>query len=103
MKIEHSYEEASDQLKELVSNVKCRDKHRWSYIFENGYGASIILGPFTYGQEEGKFELAVMHRDVLCYDSGITEDVEGHLTFHQVVELLDRIKKLPVREEVINA
>lgn len=62
--------------------------------FPNGYGASVISGPYSYGGP-GLYELAVLRNDQLCYDSGLTEDVEGHLTEGDVTDWLHRIFKLP--------
>ena len=63
--------------------------------FPNGYGASVIFGPCTYGCEEGKFELAVLKNDHLCYDSGITDDVMPYLEPDDVTKLLQQIAALP--------
>lgn len=47
--------------------------------FENGYGASIIKGYGSYGNEEGLYELAVFGPDGnLDYTTPVTTDVEGH-------------------------
>lgn len=67
--------------------------------FENGYGASVIRGDYSYGGREGLYELAVTKTKEdgnwdLCYDSGITEDVEGYLTPEAVTILLKQIEKL---------
>lgn len=66
--------------------------------FENGYGASVIKGYGSYGNDEGLYELAVIKGGSenwdICYDSGITEDVEGHLTPEAVTYYLQRIKSL---------
>jgi hypothetical protein len=68
-------------------------------IFSNGWGASVIRGFGTYGSEEGLYELAVISGDhdsfSLRYDSGITDDVLGHLTEDEVVYYLNEIAKLP--------
>lgn len=58
---------------------------------------SSIIG--TYGYEEGLFELAVIKKRTetdynLCYTTEITNDVEGYLTNEEVIELLEKIKKL---------
>ena len=63
--------------------------------FDNGYGASVIRGPFSYGGEDGLYELAVMDKDGLCYDTPVTTDVEGRLTEDDVTTLLAQIKALP--------
>ena len=75
------------------------------YRFANGYGASVVKGDHTYGGEEGLWELAVItfalkadnHTYTLCYDTPITQDVEGNLNDGEVEEMLDKIKYLPMR------
>ena len=66
--------------------------------FENGYGASVVKGYGTYGVEEGLYELAVTHNGELCYDSGLTDDVVGWLSPNDVTEWLEKIEKLPKKE-----
>lgn len=70
--------------------------------FTNGWGASIVKGPYTYGGPEGLYELAVLafndENDYdISYTSGITNDVEGYLTPEDVEALLVRIAELPRR------
>lgn len=63
--------------------------------FNNGYGASIVKTPYTYGGDEGLYELAVLGTDgSLTYDTPITDDVEGSLSEQEVSELLEQIKNL---------
>lgn len=63
--------------------------------FPNGYGASIVQGPYTYGGDKGLYELAVFDKDGnITYDTPITGDVEGHLSESDVESLLTRIKEL---------
>ena len=65
------------------------------YSFENGYGASVIQHDHSYGNESGKWEIAVLDKQGdLCYDTPITEDVLGHLTFGDVEDTLGRISRL---------
>lgn len=64
------------------------------FKFPNGYGASVIKGPHTYGGKKGLWELAVLEQGLICYDTPITNDVLGHLTWEQVENTLDEIKKL---------
>lgn len=63
--------------------------------YPNGYAASVIRGPYTYGGPEGLYELAVLDGDGCCYDTPITDDVEGRLTTAMVTKLLRRIAALP--------
>jgi hypothetical protein len=66
--------------------------------FANGYGASVIKGPYTYGGRDGLFELAVCHGGELVYDTPIGDDVVGRLTPDEVTTLLAQIEALPARE-----
>ncbi len=48
--------------------------------FDNGYGASVVCTPHTYGGDRGLYELAVLGKDGhLTYDTPITNDVIGYL------------------------
>ena len=66
------------------------------YKFDNGFGVSVIKGPYSYGGEEGLWELGVLGKDGhLTYETPITDDVEGYLTESAVDNLLERIAALP--------
>lgn len=63
--------------------------------FENGYGASVVRGMYTYGGPD-LYELAVLdHNKDLCYTTPITNDIVGYLTPDEVTSYLDRIAQLP--------
>ena len=65
-------------------------------MFDNGYGASVIIGPHTYGGGDGLYELAVLGKDKkLTYDTPVTDDVEGYLSEDDVTKLLEQIQSLP--------
>lgn len=71
------------------------DNLQYKFKFPNGYGASVIIGEYTYGGALGKWELAVLDESgSLCYDTPITSDVIGHLTWRQVEKLLKAIREL---------
>jgi hypothetical protein len=67
-------------------------------FFENGYGASVVRGQYTYGGSQGLYELAVVKGTAedseLCYDTPITEDILGYLTEDDVTEALRQIQEL---------
>ena len=66
-------------------------------MFDNGYGASVVVGPYTYGGEDGLYELGVLGKDgKLTYDTPITEDVEGYLSEEGVTQLLKQIQNLEI-------
>lgn len=63
--------------------------------FENGYGASVVKGEYTYGGKDGLYELAVLNSNGdLTYDTPVTSDVEGYLTEDDVTKLLEQIQLL---------
>ena len=63
--------------------------------FPNGYGATIVQGLYTYGGENGLYELAVLGTDgQLTYETPITDDVLGNLSEQEIEETLIKIKNL---------
>ena len=74
-------------------NVHGGYARRWE--FDNGYGASVICHKYSYGNEDGLYELAVFKDGDITYDSPITNDVIGYLTPREVVMLLRDIEALP--------
>jgi len=74
------------------------NNYRKQIKFDNGYTASIIcLGIYSYGGEEGLFEIGILHNDELVYDTPLTNDTIGYLDFFEVAEVLNKIKNLPPR------
>jgi len=66
------------------------------YIYDNGYGASVIRHQNSYGSKQGKWELAVTEGkdNELCYTTHITSDVLGYLTEVEVDDILKQIAEL---------
>tara|TARA_R110000851_G_scaffold221122_2_gene373907 strand:+ start:429 stop:830 length:402 start_codon:yes stop_codon:yes gene_type:complete len=63
--------------------------------FPNGYGISVIQSSFSYGGDEGLFEIGVLdHKRELTYETPITSDVIGYLTDEEVSEIMIQIQKL---------
>lgn len=68
--------------------------------FPNGYGASLIKHPGSYGFGNDLWELAVRKynktrgRWYLCYDTPITDDVIGDLTVEAAIGLCKQICEL---------
>jgi hypothetical protein len=62
--------------------------------FDNGYGASVVRTPFSYGGDRGKYELAIYHKGSIYYDTHITNDVIGYLTEDEVTDFLRQIQEL---------
>ena len=62
--------------------------------FDNGYGASIVQSPYSYGGDDDLYELAILKNNDICYDTPITDDVIGYLSEEQVTDYLHQIQKL---------
>ena len=61
------------------------------YYFKNGYASSIVMHNYSYGGDDGFFELALMnHNDDLIYKEEFG-DVLGYLDFGQVETMLTMI------------
>ena len=95
-------DEMTDMTQYIVREHTLNGGSQTVYKFDNGYGASVICGGwYTYGDDEAPYELAVLkfYTDKqgfgLCYDTPITDDVVGHQTGEQIINLLMQIKELP--------
>lgn len=65
------------------------------FKFANGYGASVVRHPYSYGGDSGLWGLAVLDSaGSLTYKTPITNDVLGRLTEDEVAETLDQIVAL---------
>ncbi len=62
--------------------------------FENGYGASVVKSPYTYGGDKGLYELAVFKDGHITYATPITDDVIGYLRPEDVTDVMAKIKQL---------
>lgn len=68
--------------------------------FDNGFGASVVRGPFTYGGDKGLYELGVIKFNEsgdnfgLTYDTPITEDVIGYLSEQECFDYFKQIMAL---------
>ena len=77
---------------------------KYEFIFPNGYGASVVRGVTTYGGMNGLYELAVIEYEDngeihIIYDTPITDDVLGYLTWDEVEDTLGKIEKLGMSDK----
>ena len=75
-----------------------------AYYFDNGYGASVIRTPDSYGSSEDLWELAVLKKAAdggwhVCYNTPLTNDVIGWLSEKDVDALLADIESWPKEEK----
>jgi len=68
--------------------------------FDNGYGASVVKGPYTSGGKIGLYELAVLNSEGdICANTPVSEDgIIGYLREEDVSEGMIRIQNLPTIE-----
>ena len=63
--------------------------------FDNGYGASVVKTPYTYGGDRGLYELAVLDSEGhLTYATSVTDDVIGYLRPEDVTDVMAKIQQL---------
>ena len=62
--------------------------------FENGWGVSVVKGPYTYGGRDGLYELAVLKNGHIHYDNPVANgDVVGYLRPEDVTDAMVVIQK----------
>jgi hypothetical protein len=63
--------------------------------FDNGYGVSVVCSPYTYGGDNGLYELAVLDSEGhLTYATSVTDDVIGYLRPEDVTDVMAKIQQL---------
>lgn len=73
---------------------------QYVFLFENGFGASVVKSLGSYGSRKDLWELAVIKWNdertdwEINYDTPITDDVIGFLTDDGVKDLLKKIQEL---------
>lgn len=63
---------------------------RHLYTFSNGYQASVVHFPYSYG-----IELAILRNGELDYTTPLTDDVVAYIDETELESLLHQVKGLP--------
>lgn len=62
--------------------------------FDNGYGVSVVMTPYTYGGDRGLYELAVFKDGEIHYDNKVANgDVVGYLRPEDITDAMNLIQK----------
>lgn len=63
------------------------------FVFTNGWSASVVQGPYSYGGAEGRYEMGVLNpENNLDYENPVSpHDVVGWLTADGVTDLLRQL------------
>ena len=96
---ENGSENESENENENENESESESGYDKKISFDNGYGASVICKPFSYGCDEKLFEVAVTKFGEVCYDTDVTDDVCRQQNFEDVVEVLHMIRNLPPAEK----
>ena len=62
--------------------------------FTNGYYISIINGMWSQGDVD-EYELAILNKDGICYDTPLADDVVGFLTKEDIEQFVRDVSELP--------
>ena len=62
--------------------------------FENNYGVSVIFGNCFYSNGKDTYELAILYDGDITYNTGMTNDVLGHLSEEEVSEIMIKVQLL---------
>lgn len=98
----------------LVEMFQIPQQKQAVHLFENGYGVSVVRGPYTYGGRHGLYEIAVLvhshnhetkadewsitYETKLASPDGTIHDVDdviGFLSEEQVSHYMTEVSKLP--------
>ncbi len=64
------------------------------FDFDNGFGVSVVKGPYTYGGDKGLYELAVFKDGHIHYDNPVAKgDVVGYLRAEDVTDAMLVVQK----------
>jgi len=62
--------------------------------FENDYGVSVVKFNGSYGYSQNLWEIAILYKGHLTYDTHITNDVLGYQTEEDVTNVMKQVQEL---------
>ena len=62
--------------------------------FDNDYGVSVVKFNGSYGYHRGLWEVAILYKDSITYNTDITDDVLGHQTEQDVTDVMGKVQAL---------
>lgn len=83
--------------------------HQIVLKFPNGFGASVIRGPYSYGGDKGLYEIGIVEFNEsgedysLTYDTSITDDVLGYLTKEECMSIFGDILRLTPPNQALDS
>lgn len=66
---------------------------KWARLFlDNGYGISVVSGPYFYCIEGKSFEVAILKNGQITYDTPLTDDVLGYQTQEDINNIIKELE-----------
>jgi hypothetical protein len=62
--------------------------------FANDYGVSVLFGECFYSNGKDTYEVAILYKNTITYNTDITDDVLGYLSEDEVTEVMKRVQSL---------
>ena len=62
--------------------------------FDNDYGVSVVKFNGSYGYRQDLWEVAILYKGSLTFDTDITGDVLGHQTEQDVTDVMEKVQAL---------
>ncbi len=62
--------------------------------FDNDYGVSVVKFNGSYGYHQDLWEVAILYKDELTYNTDITDDVLGYQTEQDVTDVMKMVQAL---------
>lgn len=62
--------------------------------FDNDYGVSVVKFNGSYGYHQDLWEVAILYKDSLTYNTDITDDVLGYQTEKDVTDVMKKVQAL---------
>lgn len=62
--------------------------------FDNKYGVSVITGDRAYSSEKNPYEVAILYKDQITYNTHITDNVIGYCDEEKVTEIMKQVQEL---------
>lgn len=62
--------------------------------FDNDYGVSVVKFNGSYGFSNDLWEVAILYKDSLTYNTEITDDVLGYQTDQDVTDVMKKVQAL---------
>jgi hypothetical protein len=62
--------------------------------FDNDYGVSVVKFNGSYGFNRDLWEVAILYKDALTYNTDITDDVLGYQRDQDVTDVMKKVQAL---------